>query len=217
MAVRTLFESLLCRFLPFVCILPHSGWIAWNLLLAFIPLVLSFWLFRRPKHSRNPVWWVVFLAYAAFLPNAPYLLTDVIHTIQAVRSFYPIWTIVLIFLPVHLTAIVLGFQAYVISLINQGHYLAREGQKRWVNPTEIMTHGLSALGIFLGRFDRLNSWDFVTDPTEVLQSLINNLTARLPVLVIVITFVIITVLYWITKQIDLGLVLRFRELRQKAS
>ena len=27
----------------------YSGWIAWNLFLAFIPLVLSFWLFRRSR------------------------------------------------------------------------------------------------------------------------------------------------------------------------
>ncbi|MGB3649840.1 MAG: DUF1361 domain-containing protein, partial [Rivularia sp. (in: cyanobacteria)] len=33
-------------------------WMTWNLFLAFIPLVLSIWLFRRPKRSRSWVWWL---------------------------------------------------------------------------------------------------------------------------------------------------------------
>ncbi len=81
--IRHAFESMVCQILPFFCILPHSGWISWNLFLAFIPMVLSFWLFRRSTRP-TPPWWIIFLVYAAFLPNAPYLLTDIIHTIQAV-------------------------------------------------------------------------------------------------------------------------------------
>jgi uncharacterized membrane protein len=212
--LKNLFDAAICRVLPFFCTLPYSSWISWNLFLAFIPMALSFWLFRRSTRP-NPFWWLVFLIYAAFLPNAPYLLTDIIHTIQAVRSTYSIWVITLIFLPIHFVAIFSGFQAYVIALINQGTYLTRRGHGRWVNVLELMTHALSALGIYMGRFDRLNSWEFVSDPTEVLQSVLNNLTAKFPVVVIVVSFFIITVLYWVMKQVNLGLVLRYREVRQQ--
>ncbi len=212
--MKPFLRELSCDLFPITCTFPYSGWIAWNLFLAVIPLAFSFWLFRRQLHQkRSWVWWGVFLVYLSFLPNAPYLLTDIIHSVQAARSHYSVWAVVLVFIPLHFVAIVGGFEAYVISLINQEYYLVRQGAKRWVNLTELMTHALCALGIYLGRFDRLNSWDVVQDPTMVALRLINTLTTKWPVLVIFITFVIITVLYWIVKQITLGLVLRYREIR----
>ena len=51
----------------------HSGWIIWNLFLAFIPWALSFWLFRRKVMTRNWGWWMIYIIFIAFLPNAPYL------------------------------------------------------------------------------------------------------------------------------------------------
>ena len=188
----------------------HSGWIIWNLFLAFIPLALSFWLFRRPTNSRSFLWWIGMLVFIAFLPNAPYLLTDIIHLIRATRSGYSLWLIILIFIPLHLFAILSGFEAYVVSLINQGHYLKRQRAERFIVWAELITHGLCAIGVYLGRFQRFNSWDLVTDPGNVLLTTANELTAKRPLLVIVITFVVITVFYWVIKQVTLGLLLRIR-------
>jgi uncharacterized membrane protein len=213
--LKELIESATCQVLPFFCTLPHSDWILWNLVLAFIPLVIAVWIFRKHRQWKRPIWWVLFLIYAAFLPNAPYLLTDIIHTIDVIRSDFSIWSIVLVFIPVHFIAIASGFQAYVVCLILQSRYLALNGQARWVNLAELLTHMLSAIGIFLGRFIRLNSWDIVTSPRDVMKTVLNTLTAKQPVLVILVTFLIITVLYWIMKQITLGLVLRFRQLSEE--
>lgn len=191
----------------------HSGWIAWNLFLAFIPLALSFWLFRKKLGSRSLLWWVGFLVFIAFLPNAPYLLTDVIHLINAVRDYYSVWIITLVLIPPHLIAILAGFEAYVLSLMNLGHYLKRQGVRKYVLWAELMTHALSAIGVYLGRFLRFNSWDFVTKPDDVVITAIDHLTSKRPVLVMVVTFVVLTVLYWVMKQVTLGLVLRIRQTR----
>ena len=203
----------------------YSGWIVWNLFLAFIPLVLSFWLFtRRTKKRRRPMaeseipiaqrrsllWWIGWLVFIAFLPNAPYLLTDIIHLIEAIRAGYSIWITTLIFIPLHLFAILLGWEAYVISLINQSRYLKQQGAKKFILASELMTHALSAIGIYLGRFRRFNSWDLVTQPNVVFTSTINDLTTQKPLLVIVITFIILTIFYWVMKQITLGILLRIR-------
>ncbi len=188
----------------------HSGWIIWNLFLAFIPLALSFWLFRRRTNSRPLMWWVALIIFIAFLPNAPYLLTDIIHLIRATRSGYSVWIIALIFIPLHLFAILSGFEAYVISVINQGHYLQRQGKRQFVLPAELMIHLLSAIGVYLGRFRRFNSWDLVTDPQNVLASTFDDLTSKFPLVVIAVTFVVITIAYWLVKQITLGILLRIR-------
>lgn len=191
----------------------HSGWIAWNLFLAFIPLALSFWLFRRKSLSRTTLWWVGFLVFIAFLPNAPYLLTDIIHLINAIRDYYSVWIITLVIFPPHLIAIVAGFEAYVVSVINLGHYLQRHGVGKFVLWAELMTHALCAVGVYLGRFKRFNSWDFVTQPHDIARTTIDDLTSKRPVLVMAVTFVILTVLYWVMKQVTLGLVLRFHQSR----
>jgi uncharacterized membrane protein len=188
----------------------HSGWIVWNLFLAFIPLALSYWLFRKSR-SRSAWWWVGFLVFIAFLPNAPYLLTDIIHLIQAIRDDYDAWVITLVILPPHLLAIAAGFEAYVISLLNLGYYLHRQGASKFIVWAELMTHALCAVGIYLGRFPRLNSWDFVTQPDAVARTVLDNLTSKRPVLVMTITFVVLTVLYWLMKQVTLGLLLRMRD------
>lgn len=191
----------------------YSGWILWNLFLAFIPLALSFWLFRRKTLTRTPLWWVLGIVYIAFLPNAPYLLTDIIHLIRGIRLGYSAAVIALFFVPLHLVAILSGFEAYVVALINQGYYLRRIGLKRYVLWSELATHLLCSVGIFLGRFRRLNSWDLVADPKDVLLHTVDDLTSKLPIFVIFVTFVSLTVLYWIFKQITIGLVLRIRYAR----
>jgi len=191
----------------------HSGWMAWNLFLAFIPLALSVWLFRRTSQSHSILWWVGFLVFIAFLPNAPYLLTDIIHLIHAIRTNYSVWIITLVLIPQHLLAILAGFEAYIVSLINLGYYLHRQGARKFIIWAELMTHALSAVGIYLGRFKRFNSWDLVTQPDDLLETVIDDLTSKRPVLVIAITFVVLTVLYWLMKQVTLGLLLKMRSKR----
>mgnify|MGYP000234337050 CR=1 FL=1 len=193
----------------------HSGWIIWNLFLAFIPFALSFWLYRRRSTSRTLLWWVAFAVFFAFLPNAPYLLTDIIHLIRATRSGYSALVLTLIFIPLHLFAILSGFEMYVISLLNQGHYLKRIGLEKYIIGSEIATHALCAVGVYMGRFRRFNSWDLVSDPANVLLITLDDLTSKRPAIVIVISFIGLTVLYWIVKQITLGLVLRLREMQAK--
>jgi uncharacterized membrane protein len=195
----------------------HSGWIIWNLFLAFIPLALSVWLFRSPRRSRSVLWWIAFLVFIAFLPNAPYLLTDIIHLIRATRSDYSVWIITLVILPPHLIAIIAGLEAYVISLINLGYYLHRQGASKYIVWVELMTHALCAVGVYLGRFKRFNSWDFLTQPNDVARSVFDDLTSKRPMLVVIVTFMILTILYWLMKQITLALVLRINVKRGAAS
>lgn len=191
----------------------YSGWILWNLFLALIPLLLSMWLFRRRSDARTWGWWVVLLVYVAFLPNAPYLLTDIIHLVRGIRNDIPMIYVVLLYIPLHVVSILLGFEAYVTALIYQGQYLRRLGARAVVPWSELLTHGVCALGIFLGRFRRYNSWDLVILPENVIIQTLDDLTSKRPFAAMVVIFLVLTILYWIMKQITLGLVLRFRYAR----
>jgi len=178
-------------------------WMSWNLFLAFIPLALSIWLFRTGR-GRSLVWWLGFLVFYAFLPNAPYLLTDVIHLIEDIRTIQSVWIITLILIPVYLLVIFSGFEAYVISLINLGYYLHRTGKSQWILWVELITHALSAVGIYWGRFLRFNSWDFITQPDALLIKGADETLGKQPLVIIAITFVILTCLHSIMKRVTLG-------------
>ena len=177
--------------------------IIWNLFLAFIPLALSFWLFRG-RRSRSFTWWLGFVTFFAFLPNAPYILTDIIHLIYDVRAVDSVWTVTLIVFPLHLLFILSGFEAYVVSLINLGYYLQRIGMKKFILAAELSIHALCAVGIYLGRFPRYNSWDLITRPDDLVNTVVEDLIGKIPLAIVFITFVVITILYWLFKQVTIG-------------
>ncbi len=244
----------------------NSTWMIWNLFLAFIPLVLSIWLFRnrlgnigtwalglltlfacvppnrtylksflifivsyikniptlqlglflilgllplsillfRSKIGRSAIWWFGFVAFYGFLPNAPYLLTDVIHLIDDIRTIQSVWVITLILIPLYLLVILAGFEAYVVSLINLGAYLHRIGKSKWILGVELITHALSAIGIYWGRFLRFNTWDFITQPDYLLTQGVEEILGKQPLAIIAITFVVLAGLYWLMKRVTLG-------------
>lgn len=179
--------------------------IGWNLFLAFVPLILSVLLFR--DRGRGLFWWLGVGVFLAFLPNAPYTLTDIIHFIAKIRVEppLPIWAIVLLMLEFGLYFLA-GFQAYVLSLLNLNDYLQRVGARNWILPLELLVNMLCAIGIYLGRFQRLNSWNIVTKPEKLFHQLVEDYTNRLPLYVTAIIFVVITVLYYIVKNINLLLI-----------
>lgn len=181
----------------------NMRWMTWNLFLAFIPLALSVWLFRR-QGGRSGVWWLGFLSFYAFLPNAPYLLTDIIHLIHDIRRVPSIWIITLVLIPVYLVVILGGFEAYVISLINLGYYLHRIGKTKWIFTVELITHILCAVGIYWGRFLRFNSWDFITQPDAILTKGLEEILSKQPLIIITITFIILWGLYWLMNRVTLG-------------
>lgn len=148
--------------------------IIWNLFLAFIPLLLSFYLFRPPA-MRNILWWTSLLIFIAFLPNAPYILTDSIHIIELSQANYPNWAIMLILIPQYILFICLGFEAYVISLVKLELYLTNFIAQKYLILVNAIAHSLCVVGVYLGRFERFNSWDFVTKPGIVLVTTFQDL------------------------------------------
>lgn len=209
----------------------------WNTFLALIPLVLSLWLFRlsnaffeelfssgagywntdlgRCLSLRRMGWWLGCALFVAFLPNAPYVLTDIIHLVRLIRRGTSLPTIVLILIPQYLIFMLIGLEAYVLSLINLGRYLVKQGQRQWVLVAELTLHMLCAVGIYLGRFPRFNSWDIVTSPQHLVRYLAQDFLRLETLIIIMVTFVMITALYWPLKQVTLAVVWYWRSREQR--
>ncbi|WP_264321417.1 DUF1361 domain-containing protein [Zarconia navalis] len=166
--------------------------------------------------SRSVFWWLGFVVFIAFLPNAPYVLTDIIHLIEDIRRDYSAWLITLVLIPQYLVFVGIGFQAYVLSLINLGQYMKHQGLGRFVLAAEFLIHSLCAIGIYLGRFWRFNSWDLVTQLDTVLQKMMNELFDKRPLMILAITFAVIAGLYYLLKWVTESIIIA-RQVKQISS
>ncbi|MER3433963.1 MAG: DUF1361 domain-containing protein [Leptolyngbya sp. ERB_1_1] len=198
----------------------NADWMGWNLFLAIVPLVLSMFLFRRlqignstvtvpqmaiEQRHRSLLWWFGVVVFVAFLPNAPYILTDIIHFVEWVQRGASVWTVTLIYVPLFVLFLLAGFEAYAMSLLNVGYYLKQRGLRRYIFAMELSLHALSAIGIYLGRFLRFNSWNILTHWNDVANSVVEAVLAKEPMMTIALTFIILTVLYALMKPVHLAL------------
>jgi uncharacterized membrane protein len=155
---------------------------------------------RSPQHhKRSILWWIGLFPFIATLPNAPYILTDIIHFYAAVRSINSAFGITLVILPIYILFIGAGWFAYVFSLINIDRYLEKYQLDRYTNIIELTIHFLCAIGIYIGRFLRFNSWDLVAAPKQFLRVLPGELIGKFPLVIILLTFLIILILFAISK------------------
>ena len=104
----------------------------WNLFLALIPLALALLLFVRDDAPALSGHWA--LSPSRFLPNAAYVLTDIVWFVRRVRQtpYVPMWTITLTLVPAYALFMLIGFQAHVLSLTRFGGYLGSWGHRRWI-------------------------------------------------------------------------------------
>ena len=167
--------------------------IIWNLFLAFIPAIVSYFLFSFSA-KRNLLWWILLIIFLAFLPNAPYVLTDSIHIIELSQKDYPLWAIIFILIPQYLLFITTGFGAYAISLIRLDRYLADLIEKQYIFLINGVLHFLCTIGIYIGRFERFNSWDLVVKPGMVILTVLRNLLDLEKLSSIIISFFLIWLL-----------------------
>jgi uncharacterized membrane protein len=138
----------------------------WNLFLACIPPVITRVL-RTAHNRRSPT--VVQLALIAlwllFLPNAPYLVTDFVHLSPGTPLLS--WYDLMLLLSCAGTGLLLGyasvFDVHAMAAVRFGHKLG------WV--TVVVALLLSGYGVYLGRVQRWNSWDIVTNPGGLLGSI----------------------------------------------
>ncbi len=145
----------------------NAGWMGWNAFLALVPLMLARFLFG---HRERPRWLLITggAVFVAFLPNAPYVLTDVLHLPRDLH--YVDGWVAGGLLAQYLTLFAIGFVAYVLSLVRLERWLTDHGvSRRAVLITDLSLHALCAVGIVLGRVFRFNSWDLVTNPGGLLD------------------------------------------------
>ena len=140
----------------------HYRFLIWNLILAWVPMLCALGAYdlHRRRFGR-PVVALLAAVWLVFLPNAPYLMTDFIHLDK--QPGVSLWYDTLLFGAFGLSGLLLG----VVSL-SLMHSLVRRvlsAAVAWSGVVVVLV--LTSFGILLGRIQRWNSWDVLTNPGQL--------------------------------------------------
>nr|WP_299174654.1 DUF1361 domain-containing protein [uncultured Allomuricauda sp.] len=143
----------------------------WNLFLAILPYAITQTaLFYDSTKIRKPFKLIVFTLWLLLLPNAPYLITDIIHLHNPHSNW--VWFDLFMVFAFACNGLVL----YVLSLSDAIELLRPSIPKKWIPMTILVICILNGYGIYLGRFLRFNSWDIIFKPRYLVSQILDSLT-----------------------------------------
>ena len=164
----------------------------WNMFLALVAYDAAFIAIQFKKK-----WFFLPIAilWLVFYPNTFYMITDLVHmhwvsdTLWNRESLH----LFMAFVPSIFFGVLCGIESW--NLISG--YL----KLRWW--LEYLVIGavsfLSSLAIYIGRYDRLNSWDLVSHPTLVFERLAAALQRERLLFILGFTFIQIMSLFFLSK------------------
>ncbi len=148
-------------------------YLLWNLFLAWVPMFFAYLMYHRIYNhtERLNAWkfWGLSLFWLLFFPNAPYLITDLIHINE--RHAPSTWGDPLLFFSFALTGVMTGIVSLFIMRLNFQMYYSNKIGWIWTHLSIL----LCGFGIFLGRIQRWNSWDIVTRPDILIKDMVQQL------------------------------------------
>lgn len=180
MAVRSttkilLLSSAFCVLLSIFRIQWSSGFgyifLVWNLFLAWIPFFISSSLINASRQG-FPLFVPLLLlpAWLLFFPNAPYILTDLFHLRH--KSQIPVWFDLILILSFAWNGLMIGF----LSLLDIQQFIREKFSTTVGWMFVIMALIASSYGVYLGRFERWNSWDVLANPVYLLKDILGTFT-----------------------------------------
>jgi uncharacterized membrane protein len=144
-----------------------AGGLFWNLILAWIPYGLALGICSMLERGvrRRGLLVACIVLWVLFFPNAGYIVTDLTHWRN--RPPVPKWFDYFFITAYAWTGLALGYMA--LSLIQRKVAAIRGPRIAWGFVIGML--GAGALGIYVGRFFRWNSWDVFTRPWVPLADL----------------------------------------------
>ncbi|TGN02576.1 DUF1361 domain-containing protein [Leptospira yasudae] len=144
----------------------------WNLILALIPVLIAYFLwfyYEVRKRSIDFFFVLLILVWLVFFPNSPYIVSDFIHLKS--KPGIPLWFDILLIFSFAWNGLFSGYLSLRII-----HNLLNDEFNAFVSWLFVSAVApLTALGIYIGRFYRWNSWDIITNPLALYEDMIEIL------------------------------------------
>lgn len=139
----------------------------WNLFLGYIPYFLSEKI--RTTLPGTFKFYMFFIGWLLFLPNAFYLITDFVHLHHNSSLQY-------LFDAVLLTCFTIaGFYAGITSLFHIHQLVEMKYSATKSKLIILAICYLSSFGVYLGRILRFNSWDILSHPIDLFYNSIKSI------------------------------------------
>lgn len=166
----------------------------WNMILALIAYDAA--VLTTISKKQKWLYPLLLVVWLAFYPNTFYMLTDLLHMTWVGDTLWnPIsMRLFMAFVPSILFGVYCGIESWNIL---------RERWKWtwWLDMLVVAALSyLSSLAIYIGRYDRLNSWDLVTRPQLVVQKLLETFQKDRLVFILGFTFIQIMTLLFLSRE-----------------
>lgn len=154
----------------------YYQWLVPNLVLAWIPYILSAWICRL--YERTGRWnvgiVVMGLAWLFFYPNCSYIITDLVHIGYFSKPSKPN----LLYYDISINALgaINGWLLGVLSLYRLHRLIRMRHNAIGAHIFALCVLLLSSIGVYLGRFLRWNSWDLINRPLHIVADTITALS-----------------------------------------
>ena len=139
----------------------------WNLFLAIVPYLGSEVAAYFGSKNRKLAALVFVMLAILFLPNAPYIITDLFHLRQ--REEMPLWFDTMLVFSVALS----GLALFYVTLFAIKNVLELLWGRMLSEITVFFVSFLCSFGIYLGRYLRFNSWDVLSNPNDLFEEIAN--------------------------------------------
>jgi len=136
-------------------------YITWILLLAWIPYLIYVYLIRKDVSINYFI--PIFIVWLLFFPNAPYLVTDISHIVLSSPTL--LWYDSLLYFFFGWIGLFLG----VLSLFKVHQYLRGHLNYMLSEIFVFIICAISSFGVYIGRFERFNSWDILFHPLQLMR------------------------------------------------
>jgi uncharacterized membrane protein len=142
----------------------RQGYLVGNLALAWIPLGFAWlaWRIAGRQGCRSLAFWGYAAGWLLFLPNCPYLFTDVVHALRQMHLYWPDTIKILLFAMIGMITGAVSIQLVHGLVARRFGWLSGWGFVMVISM-------LCAVGVALGRFRRWNSWDALHQPHSILK------------------------------------------------
>ena len=146
--------------------------LSWNIFLALLPFYFAI---KANSSSNKSIRYFSAFLWLLFLPNAPYIITDMVHIpLNKGHEGFVLYLVA-----------VLSFTGLLSWLFSVRLMLARlpGALRRWKifsRYAYLTLCILSGIGVAMGRYARLNSWEIFYNPINVVKSTLIMYTDLLP-------------------------------------
>ena len=179
---------------------PLFLFLVWNLFLALIPYFISRRIIKKANSNKRFFFWAGTIVWLLFLPNSFYILTDLFHL--DMNETVPLWFDLALLLSFAWSGLLAG----TLSIRHMERYFevnyGPASDLFFLYPVMF----LNALGIYIGRYLRFNSWDVLTDPFQLVKEIvylfIHPLRNRFDWSMILCYSVLMTIIYLSIKKLS---------------